>query len=68
MGGTSKTRTKIRKGAGASIREASPDDPIFTRGVVFGGRRTKASFPSTKPGSSSKSKQKAEKHEKKQED
>ena len=68
MGNTSTTRTKIRKGAGASIRKLPPDDPIFTRGVVFGGRRTKASFPSTKPSSSSKSEQKAEKHEKKQED
>ncbi len=56
-----KTRRKIRKGAGDSIREASPDDPIFTRGFVFGGRRTKASFPSTKPSSSDDSKQKAEK-------
>ncbi len=52
---------KIRKGAGSSIRELSPDDPIFTRGVVFGGRRTKASFPSTKPSSSDESKPKAEK-------
>ncbi len=48
MGNTSKTRTKIRKGGGDSIRECPPDDPIFTRGVVFGGRRTRASFPSTK--------------------
>ena len=60
MGGTSKTRTKIRKGGGDSIRECPPDDPIFTRGVVFGGRRTKASFPSTKPSSSGDSKQQAQ--------
>ncbi len=59
MGGTSKTRTKIRKGAGASIRKLPPDDPIFTRGFVFGGRRTKASFPSTKPSSSDKTKPQA---------
>ena len=61
MGDTSKTRRKIRKGGGSSIRELSPDDPIFTRGFAIGGRRTRASFPSTKPSSSSKSKQKAEK-------
>ena len=61
MGDTSKTRTKIRKGAGASIRELSPDDPIFTRGFVFGGRRSRASSPSTKPSSSDNSKPKAEK-------
>jgi len=57
----SKTRRKIRKGGGSSIRELSPDDPIFTRGFVFGGRRTKASFPSRKPSSSDNSKPKAEK-------
>ena len=56
-----KTRRKIRKGGGSSIRELSPDDPIFTRGFVFGGWRTKASFPSRKPSSSDNSKPKAEK-------
>ncbi len=60
MSNTSKTRTKIRKGGGSSIRELPPDDPIFTRGFVFGGRRTKASFPSTKPSSSDNSKQPAQ--------
>ena len=57
MGDTSTTRTKIRKGAGASIRQASPDDPIYTRGFVIGGRRSKAASTSTKSSSSSKSKQ-----------
>ena len=56
MGNTSTTRTKIRKGAGASIRKLPPDDPIFTRGVVFGGRRTRG----TKPSSSDNSKQQAQ--------
>ena len=61
MGATSKTRTKIQKGAGSIHRQALPDDPIFTRGFVFGGLRTKASFPSRKPSSSEESKPKAEK-------
>ncbi len=42
MGDTSTTRTKIRKGAGSSIRELPPDDPIYTRGVVFGGFRRRS--------------------------
>ncbi len=57
MGNTSTTRTKIRKGAGSSIRKASPDDPIYMRGFVIGGRRSKASSTGTKPSSSSKSEQ-----------
>ncbi len=48
---------KIRKGAGSSIRELPPDDPIYTRGFAIGGRRSKASSISTKSSSSSKSKQ-----------
>ena len=39
MGNTSTTGTKIRKGAGSIHRQALPDDPIFTRGFVFGGQR-----------------------------
>ena len=42
MGKTSKTRRKIRKGGGDSIRECPPDDPIFTRGFVFGGFRRRS--------------------------
>ena len=48
---------KSRKGAGSLIRQASPDDPIYTRGFAIGGRRSKASSTSTKSSSSSKSKQ-----------
>ena len=53
--GTSTTGTKIRKGSGSLHSKALPDDPIYTRGFAIGGRRTKASFPSTKPTSDSKS-------------
>lgn len=34
---------KVRKGAGASTREASPDDPIYTRGFSIGQTRSNVS-------------------------
>ncbi len=38
---SSERNLKIRKGARSWLQEASPDDPIFTRGFVIGGRFSK---------------------------
>ncbi len=42
-----KTAHKITKGNSSSIREASADDPIYTRGFAIGGYYSKASLPAT---------------------
>ncbi len=44
---SSERNLKIRKGARSWLKEASPDDPIFTRGFVIGGRYSPR--PSSKP-------------------
>ena len=46
---TNTTGKVIRKGKRLSIREASPDDPIYTRGYVIGGRHSRSSSKPTPP-------------------
>ena len=53
MGDTSKTRTKIQKGARSLHRQASPDDPIYTRGFSIGGRYSRSSWRKKASGSTS---------------
>jgi hypothetical protein len=50
---------KVRKGAGFSIRELSPDDPIFTRGFVIGGHYPGRSSRSAGSSSTSRTKRSA---------
>ena len=42
-GGTSKTGTPIQWAKLSSLKPASPDDPIYTRGFVIGGRYSRRS-------------------------
>ena len=41
--------TRVLKGRRYSIKEAPPDDPIFTRGFVIGGRYPRRTKPRRTP-------------------